>query len=96
MPGSAERIMQMAERALDHEIESDRTALTAAVANRKRGQLLGFAVVLVVLGCSVIALFTGHESLAQTLGGGTVISLAAIFALGRLPGWIKSFGKQSE
>lgn len=86
----------MAEKALDHEIDFGRTALVATVANTKRGQLLAFSVVLIVLGCAMIALYTGHETLAQTLGGGTVISLAAVFVLNRLPEWIKSFGKQSE
>ena len=38
----------------------------------------------------------GHEAFAEVLGGSTVISLAAIFALGRLPGWVKAFGRKSE
>lgn len=96
VPGSAERFFQMAEKSLDHEIDVGRTALVATVANTKRGQVLGFAVVVIVLVCSMIALYTGHASMAQLLGGGTVISLAAIFVLGRLPGWLKSFGKPSE
>lgn len=96
VPGAAERVIRMAEKALDHEIDFGRTALVATVANTKRGQLLAFSVVLIVLGCAMIALYTGHETLAQTLGGGTVISLAAVFVLNRLPEWIKSFGKQSE
>lgn len=86
----------MAEKAADHEIEFGRTALAAAIANTKQGQWLGFVVVLAVLACSMIALYAGYESFATTLGGSTVISLAAIFALGRLPGWIKAFGRKSE
>lgn len=37
-----------------------------------------------------------HEAFAKVLGSSTVISLAAIFALGRLPGWVKAFGRKSE
>lgn len=96
VPGSAERIIRITERALDHQIDFGSTALRAVVANTKRGQVLGFVVVIAALVCSMIALYTGHESVAQILGGGTVISLAAIFVLGRLPGWLKSFGRPSE
>lgn len=96
VPGSAERIFQMSEKALDHQIDFRRAGLTADVVNTKRGQVLVFAVVVIVLAYSAIALYTGHASMGQLLGGGTVISLAAIFVLGRLPGWLKSFGKPSE
>ena len=86
----------MVEKTADHEIEFGRTALVATVANTKRGQVLGAIVVLAVLACSMTALYTGHVSFAETLGGGTVISLASIFVLGRLPGWVKSFRHSSE
>lgn len=96
VPGGAERVVRMAEKAADHEIEFGRTALAAAISNTKQGRRLGFVVVLAVLACSMIALYAGYESFATTLGGSTVISLAAIFALGRLPGWVKAFGRKSE
>lgn len=96
VPGAAERVIQMAEKMSDHEMECGRIALDAAVADTKRGQWLGAAVVIVVLACVMIALFTGHEDLAKRLGGWTVVILAAVFVLGRLPGWLKSFGQPSE
>lgn len=94
--GGAERVVRMAEKATDHEIEFGRTALTAEIKNTRRGQHFGLVVVLAVLTCSMIALFLGNESYATTLGGWTVISLAAVFGLGRLPGWLKEFGQKSE
>lgn len=94
--GGAERVVRMAEKAADHEIEFGRTALAATVKNTSRGRHFGLVVVLAVLVCSMIALYTGHESYATTLGGWTMISLAAVFALGRLPEWLKALGRKSE
>lgn len=47
--GGAERVVRMAEKAADHEIEFGRTALTAAVKSTSRGQHFGLVVVLAML-----------------------------------------------
>ena len=44
----------------------------------------------------MIAIFADQAAVAQILGGGTVIGLAAIFVLGRLPAWLKSFRDTRE
>ena len=96
VPGSAERVIQMAEKSLDHQIDFSSAALQATVASTKRGQVMGFVTVLVALVGSMIAIFADQAAVAQILGGGTVIGLAAIFVLGRLPAWLKSFRDTRE
>jgi len=43
LPGSAERILQMAERAQNHDHEMDKAIVRASVKDRRRGVYLGFA-----------------------------------------------------
>ncbi|WP_420463815.1 hypothetical protein [Candidatus Palauibacter sp.] len=49
-----------------------------------------------VLVCSGWALNLGHEDFAMTLGGWTLIGVAAIFVLGRLPDWFRVLRSQSD
>ena len=97
MPGSADRIIRMAEKAAEHEIETGSRVVEGVFAERRRGQLAGAVVVIAVLACSGWALSLGYEGFAMTLGGWTLVAVAAIFVLGRLPDWFRAFrGRQDE
>lgn len=47
LPGSAERILSMAEKEQDHRIASEQTALSALVQDSKLGQWFGFAIAVI-------------------------------------------------
>ena len=81
----------MAEKAAEHEIETGTKVVEGVFAERRRGQLAGAVVVISVLACSGWALYLGYESFAMTLGGWTLVGIAAIFVLGRLPHWFRAF-----
>ena len=86
----------MAEKAADHEIETGTTVVEGVLAERKRGQIAGAVVVSTVLICSGWALYLGYEDFAMTLGGWTLVGVAAIFVLGRLPDWFQGFRGQPD
>lgn len=83
VPGSADRIIQMAENETKHRHSLENTALNATVNETRRGQRYGMAIGIVVLITSIIALFLGYETAASVLGGGTLVSLVSVFVYGR-------------
>ena len=91
-PGSANRIVVMAEQYAAHIQGLETTAFTLEGASRRRGQWLGAAVVGAVLGTCLISLDLGYEVFAIALGTGTIVSLAVVFVLGKVPEWTKKPG----
>ena len=88
-PGAANRIIAMAEDYAKHSRELEQTALSLEGKTRLRGQLLGVLVVLAVLATCLIALDLGYEAFAIALGSGTLVALAIVFVLGKVPEWLK-------
>lgn len=88
-PGAANRIIVMAEDYAKHSRALEQTALSLEGKTRLRGQLLGVVVVLAVLGACLIALDLGYEAFAIALGSGTLVALAIVFVLGKVPEWLK-------
>ena len=88
VPGSAERIVRMAESHAQHRQAMERESLAATAAEKRRGQWLGAGIVMLVLGVCLVALYRGQETFASELGTWTVISLAVVFVLGRIP-WLR-------
>lgn len=81
----------MAEGFADHKQRCDTTALRGAVVERRLGQIFAFLAVLAVLLFSYLALLAGFETYATTVATTTLVSLVAIFVLGRAPGWLRSW-----
>ena len=78
LPGSADRILAMAEKeqAIRHEWEGRAQRLSA------RGQWLGFIIALACVGGAVLLGLTGHEWIAAVFAGFASINLVSRF-LGR-------------
>ncbi|HEW97243.1 MAG: hypothetical protein DRR16_03435 [Candidatus Parabeggiatoa sp. nov. 3] len=91
LPGSAERILVMAEEDAKHEHALEKSALHLASEEIKRGQLYGLIIGILAFVTSIIALALGSEKAAITLGGTTVVGLVAVFVIGHL----KKFGSPS-
>lgn len=90
-PGAANRIIGMAEKLVDHEIAMGHRTSVAAIEANRRGPWFALVTVMAVLGCATYALHIGLEDFAMTLGGRTITGVIALFVLGRLPNWIKSW-----
>ena len=83
VPGLAMQIVEQARGSESHIHEIKRTALTAAVAYRARGQWMGFAALLAILGVSAFAIATG-DSWVAGIALSIVTGTAAVFVLGTL------------
>lgn len=83
IPGAAERILAMAETDAQHQREIEFAALNAEVTGVRRGQVLGFFVVLATLSLAAFCAHLGFENAALAIGGIAVVSLASAFVLGR-------------
>lgn len=94
-PGAAATIIAMAEREQAHRHDMEKTALNGAIERDKRGQRIGgIAVILALLVAFVLGYF-GHTGLAGTIATTTLIGIAAIFVLGRLP-WLNKDDDQDD
>ncbi|MGY3931227.1 DUF2335 domain-containing protein [Aeromonas encheleia] len=91
LPGSAERIMRMAEleQSQRHSMQKEQLAqhkeLSKGFLNNDRlGKWMGFAIVLAVLGFAAWMADKGHPTIAGILVGVDLVGLAAVFVIGRL------------
>lgn len=85
LPGSTDRILKMAEKQLDHRISSENKIIDKSYKQSDRGQILG-AILVSMFGviCLILGLL-GHDSLAKYIGVTTVIGLAVVFVLNKIP-----------
>lgn len=81
--GSAERILSMAEKEQQHRIDWEGKALESASGETKRGQWLGFLVVIICLGSTVFLSARGHEWVAAVIAGSCAVGLVGRFLQGR-------------
>ncbi|MEK7208567.1 MAG: DUF2335 domain-containing protein [Patescibacteria group bacterium] len=82
VPGSAERIIKMAEGQFTHRTELERKVIASDIARSKLGQILGFVIAIVGLICSVIISMYGNQIAGTILGVGTLASLVSVFMYG--------------
>lgn len=83
VPGLAGRIADQARDSESHIREIEKKALTEAVEYRTRGQWMGFAALLAILGISAFAIATGALWVAG-IALSIVTGTAAVFVLGTL------------
>ena len=83
VPGLAGRIADQARDSESHIHEIEKKALTAAVEYGARGQWMGFAALLAILGISAFAIATG-DSWVAGIALSIVTGTAAVFVLGTL------------
>jgi uncharacterized membrane protein len=76
LPGSADRILTMAERQQAHRHELEKTTVSEAAARSRWGLRLGFVIAVLVIAVGAAAIFTGHP----TAGLAAIVSQAAILA----------------
>jgi uncharacterized membrane protein len=83
LPGSADRILCMAEKQQEHRMELEKQAVSSELKQNKRGQIFGFIVFLFSLGAGIVFAIKGMVALATTFLTVTMVSIIAIFVIGR-------------
>ena len=85
LPGSADRIFQMAEAQTTQRQEKESRMLTAAIQRSKSGIFLGFFLALAFLGVAVWLISIGNVWPGTLLGTLDLVTLVSLFVLGRRP-----------
>lgn len=88
VPGSAERIIRMAESYAEHQQSIESKTIEYTRAESLTGQIIGAIMVVVILIVCVFALVNGYEDFATTVGSWTIVSLAVVFVTGKVPNWL--------
>ena len=83
LPGSADRILAMAENESRHQKEIEMSAITLQAKENRRGQYFGVIVTALAFVTASVALFLDHPAAASVIGGTTVVGLAAAFIAGK-------------
>lgn len=85
-PGSANRIIQLAENQQSHRHSLEQTAVDSNVRNEGRGQIFAFILSMVTIlgGIGLIAIGKSIEGLIALIG--ILVSLTAVFIVGKLGG----------
>ena len=82
-PGSAERILYMAEENGRHQREMEKIAMTGTFRTVLLGQVFGFLIGILSFAACIITLYMGSENTAMTIAGFTITGLVAVFVTGR-------------
>jgi len=86
LPGSAERIVQMAERSQEHNRSMEAKIVSAMIFENKAAMLLGFLALVLLIGLAVYCGMNGNNILAGLLLGGGFLGAATSL----IRGWHKS------
>lgn len=82
LPGSADRILKMAESQQTHRMALEKEAITKNLDHNKRGQTLGFFAMLLMIGLSVFFVLFDMPTWAGTIGTITIVTLVGLFVTG--------------
>ena len=82
-PGSAERILRMAEQEGEHTRMMELKAHRSAAFGARLGQWLGFAIAAGGMGGSIYLAMHGHDHVAMVVGGVPLATIVVAFIQGR-------------
>ena len=85
LPGAADRILKMAEKEQENRHQNNKDMLQQFKGERKRGQYMGFVLVVVLAICGLFLGYFGHDWLSGIIFTGALISVSIIFGLNREP-----------
>jgi len=90
LPGSMNKILELTEKQVDHRIDYEKKEIK----QDGRGQILGASLVALFGLFSFLLAMYGHDGVALGLGVTTVIALAVVFVLNKVPSNIT--GKENK
>ncbi|PQQ37221.1 DUF2335 domain-containing protein [Photorhabdus luminescens] len=83
LPGAAERIFALTEKEQNHRHEIDNKVVSGGISKDKRGQWMGYSLAILFLVAVIYFAEKGNTILAGILGVIDIVSLVAVFVLGR-------------
>ena len=83
IPNGAERIMQMAEKQLEHRMTMEKKVIGGQMLQSNIGQFLAFFIGIAALGASTYCIISGYEWSGGALGIGGLTGLVTAFIKGR-------------
>lgn len=83
VPGCAKQIMDTFVAQSNHRMALEKLAIGSQLEQSNRGQYFGLIVALAGLGSAVYLGATGHDWLAGTIGGVTLVSMVTAFIVGK-------------
>ncbi len=95
-PGSAERIIKMAEDQSSHRRDLEKKVIESDISRSKWGQVLGFVIAITGLLVSVVIGIFGNPIAGVVMGAGTIASLVWVFMYGSRLRSEERKDKQSE
>ena len=84
IPDAPERILCLMEQQVEHRISTERNIVTSGLKESRRGQWMGYSIVVILIGLSTLLALCGHDLIA----GGMItaaIALAVVFVLNQNP-----------
>lgn len=84
VPGSAERIIRMAENQAEHRQFLEKTVVMGDTTRANRGLYVGGFVSVCFLGSAVFLISTGHDWAGGVLAGLDIVGLASVFVYGTI------------
>ena len=85
MHGSTDRIMTMTEKQVDHRIDMEKIIVTKKFSQSTMGQIFATVLILFFGYISYDLAMHGHDTVAGVIGVTTVIGLAVVFVLNKIP-----------
>ena len=85
LPGATDRIMTMTEKQVDHRIDMEKTIVKKKFFQSTLGQVLATILILFFGFISYSLAMNGHDTVAGIIGVTTVIGLAVVFVLNKIP-----------
>lgn len=83
LPGSADRILRMAEDQAHHRQGLEKTAVDGGSRRSWWGLFLGFGISVIVIAASVLLVLKGHTVAGTVLGSADLVTLATVFVIGQ-------------
>jgi uncharacterized membrane protein len=83
VPGSAERIIKLAETQHDHRLEIEKSVIDSGIAAQKLGTILGFILAMTAILGGVFLIYVGKESTGITSIIAALAGLVGVFVYGK-------------
>lgn len=83
IPGSADRILIMAEKQSNHRIEIEKYVIENQQKQSRLGQIFAFILAIIGLSIGTILAILGRELVASIIFGTTILGLVAVFISGK-------------
>lgn len=84
LPGSADRILKMAESQQSHRIELEKSAINSQMKQGERGQFFGFVIFLFCIALTIVFILFDMKTFAGIFATGTMAVLVGLFIHGKV------------